>query len=108
MKNLPNLHNDYDRFASLPKKNEGVAVYAKKSLHFKPVYASQWTSNYMMVKSGKLAIVTVYMSENWRESISNEVSRIIRQLEEESLDVILTGDFNLPIADMKKFNQRRL
>ena len=33
--NPPNLHDEYDRYASPPKKSEGVAVYARKELNCK-------------------------------------------------------------------------
>ena len=62
MKPPPNLHQDYDRMSSLPKRSEGVAIYTRKGYTFRAIYDTEWSPNLMMVATGSLAIVTVYVS----------------------------------------------
>ena len=48
--------------SSLPKRNEGVAMYVKKNYGFKAIMHSEWNTNMMVVANKQLAVVTVYVS----------------------------------------------
>jgi exonuclease III len=49
MKPPPNLHADYDRVSSLPKKNEGVAMYFRKGLQLRSALDHEWSSNILVM-----------------------------------------------------------
>ena len=79
----PNLHQDYDRVSSLPKKNEGVAMYTRKGLRFRSALDQEWSSNILVMTSGKLAIVTVYVNQGWRQQILSDLERVVNRLRSE-------------------------
>ena len=78
MKAPPNLHNDYDRMSSLPRKNEGVAMYVRRDLGLRAIMHEEWSSTMMVVANGQLAVVTVYVSQGWREQIMSDLKRTVK------------------------------
>ena len=66
------------------------------------LYDSEWSSNIMAITAGKVAIINVYISPGWYDSISADVKRLVRQAKEDGLDVIVVGDFNNKEGQIKK------
>jgi exonuclease III len=94
--------------SSLPKKNEGVAMYVRKDLGLKAIMHEEWSSNMMMVANGQVAVVTVYISQGWRKQLMSDLNRTVNQLRESGYMTVVTGDFNAPVDVITKFCAREL
>ena len=74
----PNLHGEYDRMQSDPKKNEGVAIYTQKKIAAKAYLKEHWTSNIMLIRVGNLIVINTYVSEGWKREITSNVKNLSR------------------------------
>ena len=64
--------------SSLPKRNEGVAMYLRKDLRLKAIMHEEWSTNMMMVANEQIAVVTVYISQGWRRQLMSDLARTVR------------------------------
>jgi hypothetical protein len=64
--------------SSLPKRNEGVAMYLRKDLRLKAIMQEEWSTNMMMVANEQIAVVTVYISQGWRRQLMSDLARTVR------------------------------
>ena len=89
-----------------PKRNEGVAIYSRKSIAAKAYLKEEWSSTTMLIRIGNLIIINVYVSEGWKNDILKTVTNHSRQCVTDGLDVIVVGDFNLIPSEMNKVARR--
>ena len=64
--------------SSLPKRNEGVAMYVKIHYGFRAIMHQEWNTNMIVVANKELAVVTVYVSQGWREQIMSDLTRTVK------------------------------